>query len=131
MNKLRIVKSLVVWILTLFLALVCLRSGLTKLPGIPGEQFWIRDFARWGYPDWFRYLVSVAELVSFAFLLFPRLASFGAILFALVMCGAIVTHYTHNETARLPFNILLLVISVIIIWARKSQSALRSKRTLG
>ena len=102
MTKIRILKEVVLWLITIFLALVCLRSGWLK---VSGNMFWVRDFHRWGYPDWFRVVVGIAELSSTALLLVPRLASYGAGLFALVMVGAIFTHYTNNETSRLPFNL--------------------------
>jgi len=119
MMKGRMAKEVVVWIIALFLALVCLRSGLMKMPGVPGVQFWIRDFGRWGYPDWFRVAVGVAELISFALLLVPRVAGYGASLFAVVMLGAIFTHATHHESSRLHFNFLLLALSLIIVFARQ------------
>jgi len=119
MTKKGLIKTAAIWIVTVLLALVCLRSGLTKMPGMGGEQFWIRDFARWGYPDWFRIAVGIAELVSFLLLLVPPVAGVGAGIFAVVMLGAIFTHTTHNEFSRLPFNLLLLVFSVIVIYARK------------
>ena len=89
------------------------------MPGVPSLEFWIRDFERWNYPDWFRVAVGVAELVSFALLLVPRFAGYGAGLFAVVMLGAIFTHATHNESSRLPFNFLLFALSLIIIFARQ------------
>ena len=116
MTKSRIIKEVVLWLVTLFLALVCLRSGLQK---VTGNIFWVRDFHRWGYPDWFRLVVGVAELISMVLLLVPRVASFGASLFAVVMLGAIFTHYTNNETSRLPFNLLLLTLSLVIVFARR------------
>ena len=116
MTKLRVVKEVALWIITLFLAPVCLRSGLLK---VTGNIFWVRDFHRWGYPDWFRMVIGIAELTSLALLLVPRFASFGASLFAAVMLGAMFTHYTHNETSRLPFNLLLLTLSLVIIFARR------------
>jgi putative oxidoreductase len=115
MTKLRIAKEIVLWILTLMLVLVCIRSGLLKLTG---NVFWVRDFHRWKYPDWFRIVVGVAELASAALLLIPRLAVSGAGLFAVVMLGAIYTHATHYESSRLPFNLFLLVLSSVIIVAR-------------
>ena len=118
MTKTRLAKEIVLWLITLLLALVCLRSGLMKMPGVPGVEFWIRDFARWGYPDWFRVIVGVAELISFILLLVPRVAGYGASIFAVIMLGAIFTHATHGESVRLPFNIVLLVLCVIIILAR-------------
>jgi len=90
-----------------------------KMPGLPGVQFWMRDFQRWGYPDWSRIAVGVAELISFALLLVPRLAAYGAAIFAVVMLGAIYTHATHSESGRLPFNFLLLALSLITLYARR------------
>ncbi|HET6671647.1 MAG TPA: DoxX family protein [Pyrinomonadaceae bacterium] len=116
MTKVRLIKEVLLWIITLFLALVCLRSGWLK---VTGNIFWVRDFHRWGYPDWFRLVVGVTELASMALLLVPRLAAYGASLFALVMLGAIFTHYTNNETSRLPFNLLLLALSLVIVFARR------------
>jgi len=119
MTKRRVAREVALWVISLFLALVCLRSGLMKMPGVPGEQFWVRDFQRWGYPGWFRMVVGAAELISFALLLVPRLAGYGATIFAVVMLGAIFTHATHNESSRLPFNFLLLALSVIIVFTRQ------------
>jgi len=116
MSKARVAKLIGLWGVTLFLALVCLRSGLTKLPA---GSFWERDFRRWHYPGWFRLTVGVAELAAFALLLVPRLASYGAALFALIMLGAIYTHAAHGETVRLPFNFLLLGLSLVVLYARR------------
>lgn len=118
MTKVRIVKEVVLWIITLFLALICLRSGWLK---VMGNIFWVRDFHRWGYPDWFRIMVGIAELTSMALLLVPRFASYGASLFAAVMLGAMFTHYTHDEASRLPFNLLLITLSLLIVFARRPQ----------
>lgn len=116
MTKKRIALEVGLWTITLLLALVCLRSGLQK---VTGNIFWIRDFHRWGYPDWFRLTVGVAELVSLVLLVIPRLASIGAGLFALVMLGAIYTHATHHESSRLPFNLFLLVLLLLVLIARR------------
>lgn len=117
LTKARIAKEVMLWIIALFLALVCLRSGLLK---VTGNVFWVRDFQRWGYPDWFRMVVGVTELISMALLLIPRFASYGASLFSAVMLGAMLTHYTHGETSRLPFNLLLLALSLVIVFMRQS-----------
>src|SRR2546425_11907621 len=116
MSKGRIVKEVALWIITIFLALICLRSGWLK---VTSNIFWMRDFQRWGYPDWFRIVVGIAELISMALLLIPRFASYGASLFAAVMLGAMFTHYTHNETSPLPFNLLLLTFSLVILFVRR------------
>ena len=126
MTKGRIAKEIVIWLITLLVALVCLRSGLMKLNVLPGVDSWVRDFARWGYPDWFRVIVGVAEVLAAVLLLIPRVAAFGAAIFAVVMLGAIFTHATNGETPRLPFNIVLLTLSIIIILARRTAFLSRS-----
>jgi uncharacterized membrane protein YphA (DoxX/SURF4 family) len=121
------VKEVVLWIITLFLALVCLRSGWLK---VTGNIFWVRDFHRWGYPDWFRMVVGITELTSLGLLLVPRFASYGASLFAAVMLGAIFTHYTHNETSRLPFFNLLSHASLLIAFVRRPSLFKRQRREI-
>ena len=128
MTKGRIAKEIVLWLIALLLALVCLRSGLMKITNIAGAKFWIRDFQRWGYPGWFRLVVGVAELISFALLLVPRVAGYGAAIFAVVMLGAIFTHATHHESSRLPFNFLLLTLSLIIVFARQPSMLKRLRK---
>jgi uncharacterized membrane protein YphA (DoxX/SURF4 family) len=127
MTKKRIATETALWVCALFLVLVCLRSGLTKLPA---DSFWIRDFRRWHYPDWSRYAVAVAELVSCVLLVVPRAASAGAALFAVVMLGAMFTHATHHESSRLPFNFLLLALSLVVLFARR-RSFLRWRTRVG
>jgi len=122
MTKKRIAVEVLLWGVTIFLALVCLRSGVTKLPA---DSFWVRDFRRWGYPGWFRVAVGAAELAACALLLYPRAASVGAGLFAAVMLGAIFTHATHDEFTRLPFNFLLLALSLVVLLARARKLPLR------
>ena len=115
MTKTRIAKEVLLWIVVLLLALVSLRSGWLK---VTGNASWVRDFHRWNHPDWFRMLVGVAELISGALLLIPRLAGYGASVFVVIMIGAIYTHMTHNELSRVPFNLLLLAFSLIIVFGR-------------
>ena len=116
MNKKHLVREIVLWVLALLLALVCIRSGVLKLSG---NIFWVRDFHRWGYPDWFRVVVGLIEIASAAFLLIPRFATYGGSMFAVVMLGAMATHYQYNEASRLPFNMVLLTLSVIVAFMRR------------
>jgi putative oxidoreductase len=118
MTKRRIALEVALWLVAIFLALVCLRSGLTKLPA---GSFWARDFRRWHYPGWARYAVAAAELAACALLLVPRAAWAGAALFAAVMLGAMFTHAAHGETGRLPFNLVLFALSLAVLFARGSK----------
>ena len=57
--------------------------------------------------------------MAFALLLVPRLAAYGAGLFCAVMAGAFFTHITHNEQSRLPFILLLVALSLVVLVARR------------
>ena len=61
---------------------------------------------------------STGGLISAALLVIPRVAYLGGSIFGVVMAGAIYTHATHNETSRLPFNLLLLSLALAIAIAR-------------
>lgn len=127
MTKIRIAKEIVLWILTLILVLVCIRSGLLKLTG---NVFWVRDFHRWAYPDWFRMVVGLAEVAAAVLLLIPRVAVYGAGLFGILMVGAIYTHATHNEWSRVPFNFFLIGLSLLIMVARSPALLDRFRRSV-
>ena len=126
MTKGRLAKEIVLWLIILLLVLVCFRSGWLKVTGSP---FWIRDFHRWGYPDWFRIVIGITELTSALLLLVPRVAAYGACLFAVVMLGAIFTHATHHESVRIPFNLLLLALCSIIAYARRPAFLIRAQKS--
>ncbi|HYH85632.1 MAG TPA: DoxX family protein [Pyrinomonadaceae bacterium] len=96
-----------------------------------GRRFLGARFSEVGLPPWFRLAVALAELAAFTLLLIPRLASFGAGLFAVVMAGAIYTHATHNESSRLPFNFLLLALSLLVLYARRRGLTKKSSAVSG
>lgn len=47
-----------------------------------------KEYARWGYRDWFHYVTAVVELTVAVLLLFPASRPFGAALGAAVMAAA-------------------------------------------
>ncbi|HEU4478924.1 MAG TPA: DoxX family protein, partial [Pyrinomonadaceae bacterium] len=68
---------------------------------------------------------------SAALLLIPRLAGYGASVFGIIMLAAIVTHATHGESTRLPFNFLLLALSLIVVVARQPAFLKRLQKKTG
>ena len=87
-------RSTTVWVVSVLLAALYLFTGGTKLAGM---QMAVEEFARYGYPDWFRLVVGAAEVTGAVLLLVPRAALYGAIMLSVVMIGATVTHLTHQE----------------------------------
>ena len=112
----QILKTIGRWIPVVLLTLIFVPAGWAKFSDTSG---WAIAFRHWGYPDWFRIVIGIAELTSMALLLVPRFASYGASLFVVVMLGAIYTHATHNESSRLPFILFLLALSLIIAFTRR------------
>lgn len=114
-------KSIVVWVLRLLLAVLFAIQGIIKLNGSPG---WISRFHGWGYPDHFYLVVGVAELLGAIGLLIPRLANFGALVLVVVMIGAAATHAVHREP-QIVTTLVLLALLVTVLALHK-----RTKHTL-
>lgn len=106
------------WILSGLLAVFFLMAGLPKLLG---AQAHIQHFAAWRYPDWFRLVVGTTEVTSAVLLLVPRFAYLGAAGIAIVMAGATYTHVVRvpEEAGRAPLTLTLLVLAVLIGYARR------------
>src|SRR5262245_7742668 len=111
------VKAASVWIASVFLAAVFLLAGVPKLIGAEG---WLRHFATWGYPDWFRVAVGTTEVASAALLLIPRVAPVGALGVVVVMAGATYTHLFRapDEAGRAMFTLVLLFLAAVVGYVR-------------
>jgi uncharacterized membrane protein YphA (DoxX/SURF4 family) len=109
-------REAMLWAVTLFLMQAFIPSGYLKLLDNSG---WTEAFISWGYPDWFRRTVGVAEVIAGLMILVPRLASYGALLIFAIMAGAIGTHFRFAEymdayTSELPS----LCFSAALVFAR-------------
>ena len=67
----------------------------------PGETFagapYSEQFADWGYPSWFRFVVGSGEIMGAALLLVPRRRFPGAALLGVILVGAILTHVVNQD----------------------------------
>jgi uncharacterized membrane protein YphA (DoxX/SURF4 family) len=98
------------WLLTILLAVLMVGPGSQKFTG----NTWERMFRAWGYPDGFYLVIGAIEVVCGVGLLIPKLASYNAIVLAMVMIGAAATHVVHadrNPTGEIVFATLLGVIA--------------------
>src|SRR5439155_7385052 len=91
-QKLRIA----LWGITAVAGVTLMVAGLLKLGG---AQQMVENFARWGYPSWFRLAIGGIELVGGGLLLIPRTATLVTPMLAVDMAGAIVTHVRAGEPA--------------------------------
>ena len=109
-------KNIAVWSLTIVLALLFLAAGAFKLTG---AQEAIDNFHRWGYPDWFRVVTGVIEVVGAIGLLVPKASWVAAAGLSATMLGAIATHLHSGEATKAPLPLALLVLLVVVGWARQ------------
>src|ERR1041385_1948313 len=102
MRKLaRVVRFAATWIPTAMLTYVFVAQGLNKFSTTSG---WFLAFRHWGYPDWFRMLVSVIEIAGGLLVLWRRSAPIGATLILCVMLGAMGTHVWIDHRPREVFH---------------------------
>ncbi len=83
------VRPIATWILQVLLGALFILVGVGKFQQWDG---WTGRFEAWGYAAWFLALIAGLEIVGGVMVLFPRLASFGAALIAVIMVGAAYTH---------------------------------------
>lgn len=117
------VRDGLVSILCLVLAGIFLTTGIGK---VIGYSEMVTDFARWGYPEWLVIVASALEITGALLLLLPRLASVGAILLAISMCGAFTTHVIHAQPGKMVLTLILLVLIVVVGIARWPRSMIHA-----
>jgi uncharacterized membrane protein YphA (DoxX/SURF4 family) len=108
------------WTLTVVLAAFFLLAGGLKLRGAPAQ---IENFAHWGYPEWFLYLIGAIETAGAIGLLVPRLAVFAVLLLGGTMLGAALTHLVHNEMKSVPIPLVILAVLTVVGYIRRGPIA--------
>lgn len=111
-------KQIALWVLTALLAFVFISAGAFKLSG---AQLAVDNFRKWGYPDWFRVATGIIEVSGALLLLVPRAAWLAAALLSCTMIGAAATHIHSGEFPNLPLPIVLLLLLIVLGWARRPQ----------
>jgi len=114
----KLARSIGVWLVTLWLAAMCLTVGTIKFTQAAS---WDRAFTHWGYATWFRPVVGAAEVAAGVLILAPPVAAYGALTMGVMMMGALGTHLAHGEFNRIPAPLVLLVSSSIVLLARRPQ----------
>ena len=81
--------NVLLWVLQIGAAGMFLMVGFLKLSGDPQL---VGLFKAIGIGQWFRYLTGTLEVVGAILLLIPRTSGLGALMLAVVMVGAVITH---------------------------------------
>ncbi len=111
-------KNTLSWVLAGLIALALAASGLSKLAGVKTQ---VVNFETWGYPDWSRYLVGVAEITIAIALLMPenRLKGiYGVFAFTI---GAVGTHVFAGQGEQVTPAIILGLLGLVALLLRKKE----------
>lgn len=109
--------DVVVWGLSILMALVYIMAGVPKLGTI--EFMHTRFTEVWGYPAWFEYLIGALEFVGGIFLLIPATAFYAASGLAVIMLGAMYTHLALGEAAFVVIPATCLLVLLYIAYQRR------------
>ena len=104
------------WVLQCLAAAAFLAAGGSKLAAAPAM---VEIFAKLGAGQWFRYLTGALEVIGAVALLVPRTSFYGAVVLAVVMAGAIVTHLAVLGGSPIPALVLLVIVGTVA-WLRRS-----------
>jgi uncharacterized membrane protein YphA (DoxX/SURF4 family) len=116
--------SVIVWVLQLLLALAFLAAGIIKVTQprqrLAATMGWVEDFSDPGVRA-----IGALELLGALGLLLPALTGMATMLvplaavgLALLMVGAAATHRRRGELPMIGVNAVLLVLAVVVAWAR-------------
>ncbi len=114
------------WFVQGLLAVTFVGTGLWKLatpiPELAAKMPWMGEVS-----PRFLYATAVLDVLGGLGILLPSLtrikpglAVLAAIGCAALMAGAIVFHLARGEAASTPFNALMLALSLLVAWARRS-----------
>ncbi len=126
MGLLRRAGTVLLWILTILMALGMGAAGVTKFLG----DGWIRLFEGWGYPGWFALVIGTLEVAGAVLLLVPRFAAYAASLLIFIMVGAVWTVTTNETQLGVGTPLLNLVALAIIARIRWRERRYSDPRTL-
>ncbi|ANU23054.1 DoxX family protein [Planococcus donghaensis] len=108
-------------ILQILLGVGFLLFGMMKF----GSKQMVENFKNYGYPNGFRILTGLVEIVAAALLIAgiwnEQLAAIGAFLAVATMIGAIFTHIKVKDKAKdMMMPLVLLVLSVVVLFSNYS-----------
>ena len=109
-------RNIALGVVSYLLAFAFLGAGVSKLAGM---EMHVDQFAGWGYPAFFLYVVGAIEVTAAVLIAIPRTRFWGAIDLVVVMVGAIGTHIMAGEIPLLLAPMLLLALASIVAAATR------------
>jgi putative oxidoreductase len=107
------------WTLQAVVAAAFIAAGVAKLAAAP---FMVQIFAQIGFGQWFRVVTGLVEIAGAVALVYPRLASFGALWLGITMFFAVLTHVfiLHSNPAA---AVVLGLLNTLIVYLRRDELA--------
>jgi putative oxidoreductase len=105
------------WTLQGVVATAFLAAGVAKLAAAP---FMVQLFTQIGLGQWFRVATGVVEIIGAVALLYPRLASIGALWLGGTMFFAALTHLFVLHTNPAP-AVVLGILNALIVYLRRDE----------
>jgi uncharacterized membrane protein YphA (DoxX/SURF4 family) len=115
------------WTLQGILAAAFLAAGSAKLAGVP---YMVDLFEQVGLGQWFRFVTGVVEITGAVALVFPGLASIGAIWIGFTMVFAVATHVFILHTSPVP-AIVLGLLNALVVYLRRDELVALLQRIKG
>jgi uncharacterized membrane protein YphA (DoxX/SURF4 family) len=113
------VKTVALWVLSGLLACLFAFAGAVKFVSPEAAQ----QFAAFGYPGWFLFLIGAAEVGGALALLVPRTAFYGAAGLGVVMVGAVFTLLRAGEAPQAAVPLVCLGLLALVGYARRPGAA--------
>jgi len=111
-------RSAVVWAGAIFLAVVFVAVGFSKLGGASAVG-WSERFRQWGYPASTAYVVGVLEILGGLGVLIQRWRRAATLTLGVVMMGALCTHLIHAEFPRVIPPLVLGGVAFLMYWSHR------------
>ena len=115
------------WTLQGILAAAFVAAGFAKLAGVP---YMVELFDQIGLGQWFRVVTGVVEITGAIALVFPGLASIGALWLGGTMVFAVATHVFVLHTSPVP-AIVLGILNALVVYLRRDELAALLHRIKG
>ncbi|GMN09560.1 hypothetical protein MTsPCn9_16030 [Croceitalea sp. MTPC9] len=118
--KKKMIFKVLFWLQLGLLCLILLASAIGKFFKIEAH---LENAANWGFPYFIMYSIALYELLI-VFLLFKNI-KMGLFMLALLMLGAIITHFVNDENHFIIVNLVILGITVGLFFTNKTLQKLK------
>ncbi len=108
--------NIIVWILAGLLAFAFFGSGVTKLIG---AEIQVKNFDSWGYPQWLRYPIGLAEIAFAVGLLLAKYRTYTIYAIYFWAIVAIITHFQAGQVSMIGGPIIFAVLNTLLLWRWK------------